>query len=51
VLVLNKIDLVAKARLLPLIEESRRRRAFAAIVPVLATTGTFFEVAAATSLS
>jgi GTP-binding protein Era len=39
VLVLNKIDLVAKARLLPLIEESRRRRAFAAIVPVSASTG------------
>ncbi len=39
VLVLNKIDLVAKARLLPLMEEVRTWHDFAAIVPVSATTG------------
>jgi GTP-binding protein Era len=39
VLALNKIDLVAKARLLPLIEQARRWHDFAAIVPVSATTG------------
>jgi GTPase len=39
VLVLNKIDLVAKARLLPLIEQVQRWREFAAIVPVSAATG------------
>ena len=38
-LILNKIDLVAKPRLLPLIEWYRRRRDFAAIVPVSAATG------------
>ena len=39
VLVLNKIDLVAKAKLLPLIEQAQRWHDFAAIVPVSATTG------------
>src|SRR6476659_8788387 len=39
VLVLNKIDLVSKARLLPLIEQAQRWHDFAAIVPVSATTG------------
>ena len=39
VLVLNKIDLVAKPRLLPLIERVQKWHAFAAIVPVSATTG------------
>ena len=39
ILVLNKIDLVAKPRLLPLIEQTRRWHDFAAIVPVSAATG------------
>jgi GTP-binding protein Era len=39
VLVLNKIDLVAKAKLLPLMEEVQRWHDFAAIVPVSAQTG------------
>jgi GTP-binding protein Era len=39
VLVLNKIDLVAKPRLLPLIEQAQKWHDFAAIVPVSATTG------------
>ena len=39
VLVLNKIDLVAKTRLLPLMEQVQRWHEFAAIVPVSATTG------------
>jgi GTP-binding protein Era len=39
VLVLNKIDLIAKARLLPLIERARTWHDFAAIVPVSALTG------------
>lgn len=39
VLVLNKIDLVAKAKLLPLMEEAQRWHDFAAIVPVSAQTG------------
>ncbi len=39
VLVLNKIDLVAKAKLLPLIERAQKWHDFAAIVPVSATTG------------
>ena len=39
VLVLNKIDLVAKNRLLPLIDWYRQQRDFAAIVPVSAPTG------------
>ncbi len=39
ILVLNKIDLVAKSRLLPIIDWYRRQREFAAIVPVSALTG------------
>ena len=39
VLVLNKIDLVAKARLLPLMERVSKWHDFAAIVPVSAATG------------
>jgi GTPase len=39
VLVLNKIDLVPKARLLPLIDRVRQWHDFTAIVPVSATTG------------
>ncbi|HEY3884641.1 MAG TPA: GTPase Era [Vicinamibacterales bacterium] len=39
VLVLNKIDLVAKPRLLPLIDQLRAWREFSAMVPVSATTG------------
>jgi GTP-binding protein Era len=39
VLVLNKIDLVAKAKLLPLIERARAWHDFVAIVPVSAATG------------
>ena len=39
VLVLNKIDLVAKAKLLPLMERVQRWHDFAAIVPVSAQTG------------
>ena len=39
VLVLNKIDLVAKQKLLPLIEQAQAWHDFAAIVPVSAVTG------------
>ena len=39
VLVLNKIDLVKKAQLLPLMERVQKWREFAAIVPVSAQTG------------
>ena len=39
VLVLNKIDLVGKAKLLPLMEEVQKWHEFAAIVPVSAATG------------
>lgn len=39
VLVLNKIDLIAKVRLLPVIENAQRWHPFAAIVPVSAMTG------------
>jgi len=39
VLVLNKIDAIAKAKLLPLIERARKWHEFAAIVPVSALTG------------
>ena len=38
-LILNKIDLVSKPQLLPLIERAQRWHAFAATVPVSATTG------------
>jgi GTP-binding protein Era len=39
VLALNKIDLVAKAKLLPLMEQAQRWHDFVAIVPVSAATG------------
>lgn len=39
VLALNKIDLIAKPKLLPLIEQAQRWHPFAAIVPVSAATG------------
>jgi GTP-binding protein Era len=39
VLVLNKIDLVGKAKLLPIIDRVRQEREFDAIVPVSAATG------------
>jgi GTPase len=39
VLVLNKIDLVSKSALLPLMEKAQRWHAFSAIVPVSAETG------------
>ena len=38
-LILNKIDLVAKPRLLPIIDWYRRQHDFAAVVPVSAATG------------
>ena len=39
ILALNKIDVVAKERLLPMIADFSKRHAFAAIVPVSAKTG------------
>ena len=39
ILVLNKVDLIAKPPLLPMIESLNRQRAFAEIVPVSALTG------------
>jgi GTPase len=39
ILVLNKIDLVAKPKLLPLIEQAQTWHPFAAIIPVSAVTG------------
>jgi GTPase len=39
VLALNKIDLVAKERLLPMIADFSKRHSFAAIVPISAKTG------------
>ena len=39
ILILNKIDLIAKGRLLPIIDWYRRQREFTAIVPVSALTG------------
>ena len=44
ILVINKIDLIAKNRLLPLIDWYRREREFAAIVPVSALTGDGVEI-------
>jgi GTPase len=43
-LILNKIDLVAKRKLLPIIDEWQHVREFAAIVPVSATTGDGVDV-------
>ena len=50
ILALNKIDLVEKHRLLPLIEWYSRQREFAAIVPVSALTGDGHEQLANTIL-
>lgn len=44
VLALNKIDLVAKKRLLPIINLYRQQRQFAAIIPVSALTGDGVEI-------
>ncbi len=44
ILVLNKIDRIAKTRLLPIIDWYRRQREFAAIVPVSALTGDGVEI-------
>ena len=44
ILVLNKIDRIAKVRLLPLIDWYRRQRDFAAIVPLSALTGNGTEI-------
>src|SRR2546426_1161138 len=43
VLALNKIDRVAKERLLPMIADFSKRHAFAAIVPISAKTGDGIE--------
>ncbi|MEW5726146.1 MAG: GTPase Era, partial [Thermodesulfobacteriota bacterium] len=43
---LNKIDLINKARLLPMMEKLSRERDFAAIVPVSALTGDGLEILA-----
>ena len=43
-LVLNKIDQIAKTRLLPIIEWYRRQREFAAVIPVSALTGDGVEI-------
>jgi GTP-binding protein Era len=40
ILVLNKIDLIAKARLLPIIDHYRKAHSFVELVPVSATDGT-----------
>jgi GTP-binding protein Era len=44
VLALNKVDLIAKPKLLPLIDQYRRAHAFAEIVPVSAADGTNVDV-------
>ena len=44
ILVLNKIDLISKPRLLPIIDWYSRQRTFAAIVPVSALTGDGVEI-------
>jgi GTP-binding protein Era len=44
ILVLNKVDLVAKNRLLPLIEQYRQEHPFVEIVPVSAVDGTNVDV-------
>jgi len=44
VLILNKVDLIAKTRLLPLIDWYRQQREFAAIIPVSAETGDGVDV-------
>jgi GTPase len=44
ILVLNKVDLIAKNRLLPLIDQYRREHPFVEIVPVSAADGTNVDV-------
>ena len=44
ILVLNKIDRIAKPRLLPIIDWYRRQREFTAVVPVSALTGDGVEI-------
>jgi len=44
ILVLNKVDLISKPRLLPIIDHYRQAHAFAEIVPVSAADGTNVEV-------
>lgn len=44
ILALNKVDLIAKPKLLPLIDQYRRAHAFAEIVPVSAADGTNVDV-------
>jgi GTP-binding protein Era len=44
ILVLNKVDLVAKPKLLPIIDQYRQAHAFAEIVPVSARDGTNVDV-------
>ncbi len=44
ILVLNKIDRIAKSRLLPLIDWYRRQRELAAVVPISALTGDGVEI-------
>ena len=44
ILVLNKVDLIAKTRLLPLIEHYRQAHPFVEIVPVSAVDGTNVDV-------
>ena len=44
ILVLNKVDLIAKPKLLPMIERYRSEHAFAEFVPISATDGTNVDV-------
>jgi GTP-binding protein Era len=44
ILVLNKVDLIAKNRLLPIIDHYRREHPFAEIVPISAVDGTNVDV-------
>ncbi|MBI4263154.1 MAG: GTPase Era [Acidobacteria bacterium] len=44
ILALNKVDLVAKPRLLPMIDRYRRAHSFVEIVPISATDGTNVDV-------
>ena len=44
ILVLNKVDLIAKNRLLPIIDRYRREHPFAEIVPISAVDGTNVDV-------
>jgi GTP-binding protein Era len=44
VLAFNKVDLIAKSRLLPMIDEYRRAREFTEIVPISAVDGTNVDV-------